>query len=144
MTVAYLGLGSNLGDRAAMLLQAIEALDWGEVRVTARSSVHETEPVGGPPGQPMFLNQVIEVETTLGPRALLERCQAVESALGRRRDPGVRWGPRTIDVDILLYGSEQIDEPGLTIPHPLMTERSFVMGPLAEIAPDLTARLRPD
>ena len=135
MTRAYLGLGSNLGDRRAHLRNAIEALDWGDVTVVERSRVYETTPVGGPIGQPDFLNQVIGVETSLDARALWERCSAVEAALGRSRDHEVRWGPRPIDVDLLLYGDEMIGEPDLVVPHPLMHERAFVLVPLAELAP---------
>lgn len=137
MTTAYLGLGSNLGDREAMLRAAIEALDWGDVRVTARSGVYETEPVGGPPDQPSFYNQVIAVETTLDAWGLWERCSAVEAALGRSREREEMWGPRAIDVDLLLFGDEVVDEPALRVPHPRMHERAFVLVPLAEIAPDI-------
>jgi 2-amino-4-hydroxy-6-hydroxymethyldihydropteridine diphosphokinase len=136
LTRAYLGLGSNLGDRRALLAQAIEALDWGSVSVVARSRVYETDPVGGPEGQPLFLNQVIGVETDLGALGLWERCAAVEAALGRARDHEPRWGPRTIDIDLLLYGDETIDELELTVPHLRMHERAFVLVPLIEIAPD--------
>lgn len=135
MTTAYLGLGSNLGDRHANLAAALEALDWGDTKVVARSSIYETEPVGGPAGQPWFLNQVVAVETSLEPRALWERCSAVEAALGRAREGEERWGPRVIDVDVLLYGTERIGEPDLEIPHPRMHERAFVLVPLVEIAP---------
>jgi 2-amino-4-hydroxy-6-hydroxymethyldihydropteridine diphosphokinase len=136
LTRAYLGLGSNLGDRRALLIQAIDALDWGAVSVVARSGVYETEPIGGPEGQPPFLNQVIAVETALGARKLWERCSAVEAALGRARDHEERWGPRTIDIDLLLYGDETHDEPDLTVPHPRLAERAFALVPLAELAPD--------
>ena len=137
MTRAYLGLGSNLGDRHALLLQAIEALDWGDVMVVGRSRVYETTPVGGPEDQPDFLNQVIAVETRLGAHGLWERCSAVEASLGRSRVYEARWGPRPIDIDILIFGDEVIDEPDLEIPHPRMVERAFVLVPLAELAPDL-------
>jgi 2-amino-4-hydroxy-6-hydroxymethyldihydropteridine diphosphokinase len=136
VTIAYLGLGSNLGDRRLLLVQAVEALGWGPVKVVARSSVYETAPVGGPPGQPPFLNQVIAVETELDARGLWERCLAVEHALGRARAHEERWGPRTIDVDLLLYGEDEIDDEDLVVPHPRMHERGFVLVPLAEIAPD--------
>jgi 2-amino-4-hydroxy-6-hydroxymethyldihydropteridine diphosphokinase len=137
LTRAFIGLGSNLGDSRATLRQAIEALNWGGVAVVSRSSVYETDPVGGPEGQPDFLNQVIEVDTTLTPRELWERCAAVETTLGRARDHEVRWGPRTIDIDVLLYGDETVDEPDLVIPHPRIAERGFVVIPLLEIAPDV-------
>lgn len=137
MTRAYLGLGSNLGDRRALLRQAIEALDWGDVSVVVRSSTYETTPVGGPEGQPDFLNQVIGVETSLNAHGLWERCSAVEASLGRSREHEMRWGPRAIDIDVLTFGDVMIREPDLQIPHPRMAERAFVLVPLAEIAPDL-------
>jgi 2-amino-4-hydroxy-6-hydroxymethyldihydropteridine diphosphokinase len=136
LTRAFLALGSNLGDRRALLAQAIEALAGGAVSVTARSSVYETDPVGGPDGQPLYLNQVVAVETTLEARGLWERCSAVEAALGRARDHEQRWGPRTIDVDLLLCGDETGEEQDLRVPHPRMHERAFVLIPLCEIAPD--------
>jgi 2-amino-4-hydroxy-6-hydroxymethyldihydropteridine diphosphokinase len=141
VTVAYLGLGSNLGDRAAMLSHAIESLDWGDVRVIARSGVYETDPVGGPPGQPPFLNQVVAVDSRLDARALWERCSAVEAALGRSREREERWGPRAIDIDLLLFGEGSVVEPDLVVPHPRLAERAFVIVPLAEIAPE--ARIGP-
>ena len=103
------------------------------VRVLRTSRVYETEPVGGPP-QPAYLNAVAEVETALDPRALLEACLAVEDDLGRVRTE--RWGPRTIDVDVLVYGDEVVEEPGLQIPHPRMHERAFVLVPLLELCHD--------
>jgi 2-amino-4-hydroxy-6-hydroxymethyldihydropteridine diphosphokinase len=137
LTRAYLGLGSNLGDRRALLAQAVEALDWGDVSVVARSRVYETTPVGGPPDQPDFLNQVVAVETALDARGLWERCSAVEASLGRAREHETRWGPRAIDIDVLAFGDDVVEEADLEIPHPRMTERAFVLVPLAEIAPDL-------
>lgn len=137
MTRAYLGLGSNLGDRRALLGQAIDALDWGDVSVVGRSRVYETTPVGGPPDQPDFLNQVIAVETTLDARALWERCSAVEASLGRAREHETRWGPRAIDIDVLTFGDEVVADEDLQIPHPRIGERAFVLVPLAEIAPRL-------
>ena len=137
MTRAYLALGSNLGDRRALLRQAIEALDWGDVSVVERSRVYETTPVGGPDGQPDFLNQVIGVDTALDARGLWERCSAVEASLGRSRDHETRWGPRAIDIDVLTFGDLVVLEPDLEIPHPRIGERAFVLVPLAEIAPDL-------
>ena len=130
---AYLGLGSNLGDRLANLQRAVDLLDATPgIRVERTSSVYETDPVGPP--QPDYLNAVAELRTTLTARALLEACLAVEQALGRVRDE--RWGPRTLDVDVLTYGDERIDEPGLTVPHPRMHERAFVLIPLRELEPD--------
>jgi len=138
---AYLGLGSNLGDRHGNLRKALEMLDAREgIDVAEASSFIETDPVGGPEGQPKFVNAAVAVDTTLSPRELLGACQEVERALGRERGPDeVRWGPRTIDIDILLYGDKVIREPDLRIPHPRMHEREFVLVPLAQIAPEITA-----
>jgi len=133
---AFVGLGSNLGDREAALRRAVELLDREPgIRVVAVSSLRETDPVGFP-DQPRFLNGACVLETDLSPRALLERLLGVERALGRRRD-GPRFGPRTVDLDLLLYGRETVDEPGLTVPHPRFAERRFVLEPLAELEPDL-------
>jgi 2-amino-4-hydroxy-6-hydroxymethyldihydropteridine diphosphokinase len=138
----YIGLGSNLGDRAANLRAALAELNQGNMRVLRCSSFHETQPVGGPPGQKAYLNAVCEVDTQLDPRALLERLQMIEARLGRVRT--VRNGPRTLDLDLLLYRDYVIDEPELTVPHPRMWERSFVLDPLAEICPrDRLAAARP-
>jgi 2-amino-4-hydroxy-6-hydroxymethyldihydropteridine diphosphokinase len=128
---AFLGLGSNLGDRRRHLSDAIGSLG---PAVVAVSPVYETEPVGGPDQEP-YLNLVVEVATELSPRALLGVCHRLESAAGRVRD--VRWGPRTLDVDILLYDEVRLDEPDLQIPHPRMWGRRFVLAPLADLAPDL-------
>lgn len=129
MTRSYLGLGSNLGDRLENLRRAVGLLDERGIRVVRSSRVYETEPVGPP--QPDYLNAVIEVETDLEPRHLLRRCQEVEEELGRV--PGERWGPRIIDLDVLTYDDEEIDEPDFQVPHPLMHERAFVMAPLLEL-----------
>lgn len=135
MTTAYLALGSNLGDRPAALRGALAALAAdGAVRLVAASAVYETAPVGGP-AQPDYLNMVVAVETTLPPEALLERCLAVEAAHGRVRRE--RWGPRTLDLDLLVHGDERRATARLTLPHPRLAERAFVLVPLAEIAPDL-------
>ena len=128
MTLAYVGLGSNLGDRESMITRAADLID--AVRL---STIRETEPWGYE-DQPAFLNAVAEVETELAPRPLLERLLEVEKRLGRERD-GLRWGPRTIDLDLLLYGELAVDEPGLTVPHPRLAGRLFVLEPLAELAP---------
>lgn len=134
---AYLGLGSNLGDREALLRMAVEALGEAGVEVVGRSSVYETDPVGGPE-QPAFLNQVIAVECDLEPRDLLSLCQRIERDLGRLRSPDEeQWGPRPIDLDILVAGEHEVREPLLEIPHPRIAERAFVLVPLAELAPDL-------
>ncbi len=130
---AYVGLGSNLGDRQNYLDRAIQALqDHANIEVTQISSYYETEPIGGPPGQPDFLNAVVELQTDLAPEELLEVLQDIEQDLGRVRRE--RHGPRTIDLDLLLYGNVVQDRPELTIPHPRMHERGFVLEPLAEIA----------
>lgn len=126
-----LGLGSNVGDRHAHLEAALRALR-AEVDVVAVSRFVETEPVGGPP-QGAFLNAAAVVDTALRPRELLELARRLEDAAGRQR--GVRWGPRTLDVDLLLYGDEVVDESDLVIPHPRLHERGFVLDTLAEIAP---------
>jgi 2-amino-4-hydroxy-6-hydroxymethyldihydropteridine diphosphokinase len=130
----FLGLGSNLGDREAAIAGALERLDARGFRATLRSSLWLTEPVGGPP-QGLFLNAVAGGETELSPEALLEACLATEREMGRVR--GERNGPRAIDVDVLLYGGERRDGPGLVLPHPRMHERRFVLAPLAEVAPGL-------
>ena len=132
-----MALGSNLGDREAAIRSAIEALDRSTgVAVTAVSSIIETEPVGGP-AQGRFLNAVVELKTTLDPRRLLQTCLIIEASHGRIRDRQKRWGPRTLDLDLLLHGDAVIDEPELTVPHPRMIERAFVIDPLAELAPEL-------
>jgi 2-amino-4-hydroxy-6-hydroxymethyldihydropteridine diphosphokinase len=131
---AFLGLGSNLGDREAAIAEALERLAARGFRTTVRSSLWLTEPVGGPP-QGMFLNAVAGGETPLGPEALLEACLATEREMGRVR--AERNGPRLIDLDILFHGTERRDEPGLVIPHPRLAERRFVLAPLAEVAPGL-------
>lgn len=135
MNTAYLGLGSNLGDRRRYLAEALRRLEATPgTQVTAVSSVYETKPVGVT-AQPDFLNLVARVATVRPPPELLEFCLEVEAALGRVRD--VRWGPRTIDIDLLIYDAVEICDDRLTLPHPRMKERSFVVGPLAEIAPAL-------
>src|SRR5947199_1453422 len=128
---AFLGLGSNLGDRWRYLREAVAALP----DVGAVSPVYETEPVGGPEGQGLYLNLVVELETDLGPRQLLELARRLEDAAGRMRVE--RWGPRTLDVDVLLVGDLTVDEPDLVVPHPRMWERRFVLAPLADLAPEL-------
>ncbi|MEO8540014.1 MAG: dihydropteroate synthase [bacterium] len=126
-----IALGSNLGDRAGNLRAAVAALEARNIRVTGRSSVWETGPV--PADQPAFLNAVVTAETTRSAQSLLAALKEIEHALGRR--PERRWGPRPIDLDILFFGRERIDTPELTIPHPLILERSFVLAPLSEIVP---------
>jgi len=130
---AYLGLGSNLGDRRATLQRALELLAAEPgIRVEASSRVWETEPVGPP--QPRYLNAAIRLVTELEPIDLLQACRRVEAALGRVRLE--RWGPRTLDVDVLLYDDRVVDEPDLQVPHPRMHERAFVLAPLLELEPD--------
>ncbi len=133
-TVAFLGLGSNLGDRLTNLQGAVDLLH-GEpgLRVVASSRVWETVPVGGPP-QPDFLNAVIRVETDLSARDLLDAAHRVEERLGRVRKE--RWGARSIDIDVLLYDEESIDESDLVVPHPRLTQRAFVLLPLLELVAD--------
>ena len=132
---AYVGLGANLGDREATLQRAIELLAADEaVTVAAVSAFRETDPVGVV-DQPRFLNGVAAVDTTLSPGELLAALLRVERQLGRVRD-GTRWGPRTIDLDLLLYGEQIVDEPGLHVPHPRLAERRFALDPLAELDPE--------
>lgn len=147
---AYLALGSNLGDRLEHLRVATRRLDATDgIDVLRSSRVYETEPVGPP--QPAYLNAVLAVDTTLAPRELLEACRGVEDAAGRVR--AERWGPRTLDVDILVYDELTVAEPDLVIPHPRMHERGFVLVPLGELDADAmlpggrrlsTHRLSPD
>lgn len=140
MPKAYLGLGSNLGDRRLTLEGAIEALaETSQIEILSVAPLYETE-AWGYEDQPAFLNTVIGIETELSPYDLLAACQAVETAFDRRRE--IRWGPRTLDVDILLYDDLQMEEADLTIPHPRMHERAFVLAPLANLAPKVPVRGR--
>lgn len=134
MTLAYLGLGANLGDRSASLARAEALLERRGVRMLRRSDTIETEP-WGVLDQPRFLNRVIEVEWDGSPRDLLRAAKEVEVEVGRT--PTFRWGPRVVDVDILLFGDETVDEPDLQIPHPRMRVRDFVLVPLRQLRPDL-------
>lgn len=134
MSIAYLSLGSNLGDRLDMLSRAVRSLEQPGTRVLQVSSVYETAPQGKT-DQPDFLNIAVRVETALAPPDLLVHVQQVELALGRVRT--VRWGPRTVDIDILLYGGEIVAWPELELPHPRMLERAFVLIPLLELDPSL-------
>jgi 2-amino-4-hydroxy-6-hydroxymethyldihydropteridine diphosphokinase len=129
VTLAYVGFGSNLGERERTIREAARAL--GVLRL---STLRETEP-WGVTGQPLYVNAVGELETTEPPRELLQRLLDVERSHGRARQE--RWGPRTLDLDLLLYGDAELDEPGLTVPHPRLHERAFVLEPLAELVPDL-------
>ena len=132
---AYLGLGSNLGDRWRYLREAVDSLP----DVVTVSPVYETDPVGGPPDQEPYLNCVVELETERSARDLLGICHRLEAAAGRVRNE--RWGPRTLDVDILLLGDLKVDEPDLQIPHPRMWDRAFVLAPLADVAPEIVPDL---
>ena len=133
-TTAYIGLGSNLGNKEDFLKKALELLGaTPAVRVKKVASLYLTEPQGVT-GQDWFLNTVAEIETTLSPEGLLALLLDIEARLGRVR--AVRWGPRTLDLDLLLFGEEKLQSANLTVPHPRMAERAFVMAPLAELAPD--------
>jgi 2-amino-4-hydroxy-6-hydroxymethyldihydropteridine diphosphokinase len=137
---AYLGLGSNLGDRLANLQAAIDGLlATPGVSVVAVSRVYETDPIG--PEQPEYLNAVVALDTDLSARRILEVGQRLEQEAHRERRE--RWGPRTLDVDVLLVGDEQIDEPDLEVPHPRLHERKFVRVPLADVAPDVEVSMPP-
>lgn len=132
MVKAYLGLGSNIGNRELQLNEAIKILHaYQGIQVTQVSHIYETEPVGYT-NQPKFLNLCIEIETELNPQSLLKCCLATEQQLHRKRE--IRWGPRTLDVDILLIGDQIIEQDNLSVPHPRMKERSFVLIPLNDIA----------
>jgi 2-amino-4-hydroxy-6-hydroxymethyldihydropteridine diphosphokinase len=134
---AYVGLGANLGDREGTIRRAVELLGAEPgIEVLAVSSLRETDPVGYL-DQPRFLNGAAALETELGPGELLGRLLRIERALGRERGTGPRFGPRAIDLDLLLYGDEVLDEPGLTVPHPRLAERRFALEPLFELEPRL-------
>ena len=133
-----MGLGANLGDREATIRRAVELLAATPgIELVAVSTLRETDPVGYA-DQPRFLNGVAALETELAPRGLLDRLLAVERELGRVRGEGPRFGPRTIDLDLLLYGDEVVEKPGLVVPHPRLTDRQFVLEPLHELDPELT------
>ena len=138
MAIVYLGFGSNLGDRLAHIKTAIHHLEKNAVKIRKISAIIETEPVGGPP-QNKFLNAVAEAETGLFPQQLLDLAKMIERKLGRKRT--VKNGPRTIDIDILLYDRATISSSHLKIPHPQILKRDFIMRPLREIAPDIARRL---
>jgi 2-amino-4-hydroxy-6-hydroxymethyldihydropteridine diphosphokinase len=134
VTRAFIALGSNLGDRAAVLAGAIDRLV--AVGLVGVSPTYETDPVGGPEQGP-YLNQVVELDTDLSARQLLTVCQRLEAAAGRVR--AERWGPRTLDADVLWIEGIELDEPDLVVPHPRMWERRFVLAPLRDLAPDLVS-----
>jgi 2-amino-4-hydroxy-6-hydroxymethyldihydropteridine diphosphokinase len=139
---AFLGLGSNVGDRLGHLQAAVDRLSsTPEITVVAVSPVYETVPVGGPP-QDDYLNAVVALDVTLTPRELLAVAQSCEAAEGRVRVE--RWGPRTLDVDVLLVGDVHVDEPDLVVPHPRMTERAFVLVPLSDLDPSWSAAIGSD
>ncbi len=133
--IAYIALGANLGDRLANLRHAARTLAaMPDVTVEAASALYETAPVGGPEGQGAYLNAALRIRTTLAPAALLRALLSIESDVKRVRD--VRWAPRTLDLDLLLYGAETVAADGLTVPHPRMHERRFVLAPLADVGAD--------
>jgi 2-amino-4-hydroxy-6-hydroxymethyldihydropteridine diphosphokinase len=139
---AYLGLGSNVGDRLAHLQAAVDGLAGAPgIKVVAVSPVYETAPVGGPP-QDDYLNAVVALDTELTSRDLLDVARGLEA--GEHRVRAERWGPRTLDVDVLLVGDDVVDEPDLVVPHPRMTERAFVLVPLSELAPEWAAAIPAD
>lgn len=133
LTLIYLGIGSNLGDRMSNLGRAVGELRDAGLDVRRCSSVYETEPVGPP--QPDFLNAVVEIGSALDPQSVLKVLKSIESKLGRT--DGERWGPRTIDLDLLLYGDSEVKEEGLIVPHPELTRRRFVLAPLLEVSPEI-------
>ena len=139
MAIVYLGIGSNLGNRKANIAAAKMLLENNNIEILQCSRIIETDPVGGPPDQPNFLNGVIKIKTNLEPKDLLNNLKAIERKVGRKAT--VRYGPRAIDLDILLYDQLQYQTPQLTIPHPRMLKREFVMNPLKEIAPHLAKEL---
>ncbi|MEE8170571.1 MAG: 2-amino-4-hydroxy-6-hydroxymethyldihydropteridine diphosphokinase [Phycisphaerae bacterium] len=135
---AYIGLGSNLGRRERLVTGALNALEsTRDISVEAVSRLYETDPVGGPSGQEPYINCVARIGTALTSSRLLAVLHRIEQSLGRDRESEVRWGPRRIDLDLLLFDDAIISDPDLLVPHPLMHERRFVMEPLAEIAPDV-------
>jgi 2-amino-4-hydroxy-6-hydroxymethyldihydropteridine diphosphokinase len=137
MARVFVGLGSNLGDPEGQIRWALRLLEAEDgIELVAVSTLRETDPVGYE-DQPRFLNGAAEIETSLGPRLLLERLLAIERRLGRARGEGPRFGPRTIDLDLLVYGDEVVDEPGLAVPHPRLHERRFALEPLVELDPAL-------
>ncbi|MDX1497390.1 MAG: 2-amino-4-hydroxy-6-hydroxymethyldihydropteridine diphosphokinase [Salinisphaeraceae bacterium] len=136
MTAAFIGLGANLGDPANQLRSALQRLaELDAIKLVKQSSLYRTAPLG-PAGQPHYCNAVAELQTSLSARALLRQLLNTEKAMGRTRD-AERWGPRRIDLDLLVFGDDMINEPGLQVPHPEMHKRNFVLLPLAEIAPQL-------
>ncbi len=135
MSRVFIGIGSNQGDRLQAISMAVRALGAvRDVRIVQMATVIETDPIGPPQGR--YLNTAVELETTRAPDELLAACKAIERSLGRTPSPQ-RWTPRVIDLDLLLYGAQVIDEPELRVPHPRLHERAFVLEPLAQLAPDV-------
>ncbi|MCL4152874.1 UNVERIFIED_CONTAM: hypothetical protein GTU68_042389 [Idotea baltica] len=134
---AFVALGSNLGDSPSIVQSALEGLAGiPGTQLIAQSSLHRTAPVGGPPDQSDYLNAVVELATTLAPHELLQHLQTIESRHGRDRTREQRWGPRRLDLDLLMVGQRVVDSPELELPHPRMEDRTFVLAPLAELCPD--------
>jgi 2-amino-4-hydroxy-6-hydroxymethyldihydropteridine diphosphokinase len=137
MTVAFVGIGSNVGDRVDFCTRAVRELETASgITVKKVSQLYETSPLGGPP-QRSFVNLVVKVESDLDARSLLQLCKDIEQRIGREPSP-IRWGPRVVDLDLLVFGEEKINEPDLEVPHPRLTERRFALVPLLEIDPDVT------
>jgi 2-amino-4-hydroxy-6-hydroxymethyldihydropteridine diphosphokinase len=137
MTVAFVGIGSNVGDRVDFCVRAVRELETASgITVQKVSQLYETSPLGGPP-QRSFVNLVVKVESDLDARSLLQLCKDIEQRIGREPSP-IRWGPRVVDLDLLVYGDEKINEPDLEVPHPRLTERRFALVPLLEVDPDIT------
>jgi 2-amino-4-hydroxy-6-hydroxymethyldihydropteridine diphosphokinase len=137
MTKVYVGIGSNVGDRVAFVRRAVEALEGTEgIRVDKVSSLYETEPIGGPP-QRSFVNLVVRLDADLEAHAVLVACKDIEKRIGREPSD-IRWGPRVVDLDVLLYGDEKVVEPDLEVPHAHIRDRRFVLVPLLEVDPEVT------
>ncbi|MGH2693964.1 MAG: 2-amino-4-hydroxy-6-hydroxymethyldihydropteridine diphosphokinase [Actinomycetota bacterium] len=137
MTVAYVGIGSNVGDRVDFCLRAVRELETSSgITVEKVSKLYETSPLGGPP-QRSFVNLVVKLDSEFDARSLLQLCKDIEQRIGREPSP-IRWGPRVVDLDLLIFGDEKINEPDLEVPHPRLTERRFALVPLLEVDPDVT------
>jgi 2-amino-4-hydroxy-6-hydroxymethyldihydropteridine diphosphokinase len=142
MVEVYIAIGGNVGDRAKNMAGGLKALGEGPVKIIKRSKIYEADS-WGPIPQGRYYDAVVKGETSLSPRELLEELNKIEASFGRDREKEIRYGPRTLDLDILLYGDLVVDEPDLKIPHPLLLDRAFVVVPLHEIAPDLIVQGRP-
>ncbi len=141
MAEVYIAIGGNVGDRAKNIADGLKALGEGPVKITKRSKIYEADS-WGPIPQGRYYDAVVKGETSLSPRELLEELNKIEATFGRDREKEIRYGPRTLDLDILLYGDLVVDEPDLKIPHPLLLERAFVVVPLHEVEPDLVVQGR--